>query len=75
MHPGVVLLARRSGAVVIPVWVDGPPAMRSPLLAYLKPSRSRVTFGPPVELGEGMGRDEAMAEIKRRLLELKAGGS
>ncbi len=71
LHPGVVLLARRSEALIVPVWVQGPPVLKSPLLAYLKPSQSRVTFGEPFVLKREAGdRAEAIEVVRRKLLEL-----
>ena len=61
---GVAWLALHSRAPVIPALITGGPQMSQVLLAWLLPSRVRVTFGPPVDLSAYYDR-----ALDRRLLE------
>lgn len=45
---GVALLAARSGAPVVPLFIDGSPAIDSVYLSVLRPSRSRIYCGEPL---------------------------
>ena len=67
LQPGVIMVARRSGAPLVPVWIAGTPRRRWMLLHFAQPSRSRVAFGEPFRVGEEMDNDEALAELRRRM--------
>jgi 1-acyl-sn-glycerol-3-phosphate acyltransferase len=47
---GVAMIARRSGAVIQPVWVTGPRNMKGVWRPLLTPSRSEIRFGEPFTL-------------------------
>ena len=47
MEPGIGMIAKRSGATIVPVWVAGTPLSDSMAVHMLRPSRSTVTFGKP----------------------------
>lgn len=71
-QPGIGLLARRSAATIVPVWISGTPQTRNMLWHFLKPSRSTVTFGEPYKPDPSMD-DEAIAnDLRQRLLALSA---
>jgi 1-acyl-sn-glycerol-3-phosphate acyltransferase len=69
---GAALLALRTGAPVVPVYIEGTPALDSVLLAILRPSRTRVTTGAPLALGGGRNHRpsrEEVDEASRAILE------
>jgi 1-acyl-sn-glycerol-3-phosphate acyltransferase len=76
---GAALLALRSGAPVIPAWIEGGPRSRNLIAAWLLPSREvRVVFGPPIDLSAYRGRpltrtlvDEATAVVASRIAALR----
>jgi 1-acyl-sn-glycerol-3-phosphate acyltransferase len=47
MEPGIGMIAKRSGATIVPVWIHGTPLRDSMILHILQPSRSVVVFGEP----------------------------
>jgi len=67
---GVVMIAQRSGAPVVPVWIAGTPRKKSLLAHLLWPSRSRVRFGEPYIIDANADRDAALEELKQRMLAL-----
>lgn len=69
-QPGVGMIARRSKATIVPVWISGTPQKKSMIWHFLCPSRSRVVFGEPFKPDKGM-KDEAVVEmIRERMLAL-----
>ncbi len=69
-QPGIGLLARRSGAVVVPVWIQGTPRTRNMLWHFLRPSRSVVAFGAPIMPDSEMSDEQFMGELRQRMLGL-----
>ncbi len=69
-QPGIGLIARRSGAPIIPVWIEGTPRTRHMLWHFLKPSRSMVAFGEPYIPDPSWSNEEIAADLRRRVLEL-----
>ncbi len=69
--PGIIMIARRSGAPIIPTWIEGTPQTRHMLWHFIQPSRSRVVFGKPYHLDENMEPEQALEDLKNRILELK----
>lgn len=73
LHPfqqGIGLLARRSGAVIVPVWIDGTPRTQNMLWHFLKPSRTTVIFGKPFKPGKTMSHQEVTDELRKRMVDL-----
>jgi 1-acyl-sn-glycerol-3-phosphate acyltransferase len=62
-HPGLGMLIRRTDARVLPVLVDDTPQVDPAWASLWKPSRSRVTFGPMLEVD----RTQGPAEIAERV--------
>lgn len=69
-EPGIGLLARRSGAVIVPVWIYGTPQARNMIWHFLCPSRSAVTFGPPIEPSPDMSNEAIAGKVREALLRL-----
>ncbi len=74
LSPGVALIATRSDAVIVPVYVTGTPRTEHALLAFLIPSHSRVTYGQPFRLTDEQSRDRDVATqvIRQKMEELIA---
>ncbi|MCZ6795411.1 MAG: lysophospholipid acyltransferase family protein [Planctomycetota bacterium] len=85
---GVALLALRSKAPVIPLYIDGSPHSDSVLVSILRPSRSRIFCGEPLETSRENGKPsreelarftaeirEAIARLRDKALSLDATGS
>jgi 1-acyl-sn-glycerol-3-phosphate acyltransferase len=74
---GAGMLAVMSGAPVVPVFVSGSARALPPGQAVPRPTKVRVTFGPPLHFkgkGEGDRKDryrEASAEIMRAIAQLR----
>jgi 1-acyl-sn-glycerol-3-phosphate acyltransferase len=77
--PGVGMLAMLSGAPVVPVFASGSGAALPRGRALPRPSKVRVTFGPPLVFkAEGKragddGRKEAYREAAREMMDAIAG--
>lgn len=74
MEPGIGMIAKRSGATIVPVWIEGTPLSDSMAVHMLRPSRSVVTFGKPYTPDEKADAKQITEDLRRRLLEL-AGSS
>lgn len=61
---GIAWLALRSRAPVYPALIQGGPQTYDTFQAWFRPSRTRLTFGPPVDLSAFQGRP-----ITRKLLD------
>jgi len=53
MEPGIGMIAKRSGAPIVPVWIAGPALSNRMVVHILKPSRSTVIIGKPYPPGTG----------------------
>jgi 1-acyl-sn-glycerol-3-phosphate acyltransferase len=69
-EPGVAMVAKRSGAAIVPAWISGTPRRRNMLWQLLQPSRSRVRFGEPFHVDKSQDNDEIMQQLQRRMLSL-----
>ncbi|MEX0655645.1 MAG: MFS transporter [Phycisphaeraceae bacterium] len=67
LQPGVVRIAQRSGAVIVPVWIEGTPRRKWMLLHFLQPSRSRITFGAPFTVDDDAEQERVLEELRQRL--------
>ncbi|MFW6058668.1 MAG: MFS transporter [Phycisphaeraceae bacterium] len=67
LHPGISMIAQRSGAWVVPVWIEGTPRRRNMLWHFLQPSRSRVTFGEPYRVDPDQPHEQVLAELRERM--------
>ncbi len=50
--PGVTLVAGRSDAPIVPVWISDTPHASSVFGSFWRPSRSRIVFGEPFTLND-----------------------
>ena len=69
-HPGVGLLAVRSGATVIPVWISGTPKVDRPMAAFIVPGRIRVVFGLPIHCAGETDPEAVAAKIRAQIAEM-----
>jgi 1-acyl-sn-glycerol-3-phosphate acyltransferase len=70
-QPGVALLARRSGAPIVPVWIQGTPRVRHMFWHFAKPSRTRMIFGQPFKPDPALSNQQVIDELRHRMLSLK----
>jgi 1-acyl-sn-glycerol-3-phosphate acyltransferase len=54
---GAAMLATRSGVPVFPAYLDGTQRQTGMMQAFLHPNHARLSFGPPLHLGDAEGRD------------------
>lgn len=73
-RPGIVLVARRADAPVVPVWIEGTPMRKGMLWHFLQPSQSRVTFGRPFVIDRHASQEQTIEQLRAKLLELAGGG-
>lgn len=70
MRSGAAFLAVRSGAPVVPAFISGTPATIDIGPSLWRPSRSRVLFGPPIDLSDfhpGQAADkDVLAQVCER---------
>jgi len=74
-QPGVGMLARRTGAAIVPAWISGTPREKAMIWQFLKPSRSRVVYGKPFKPEKGMTDEQIVEEIRRRMVALAEGSN
>lgn len=69
-QPGVGMIAARTGATIVPVWITGTPATQHMLWHFLKPSRSRVHFGKPYQVDTSLSHEQIVDDLRRRVTDL-----
>ncbi len=69
-QPGLGLLARRSGAAIVPVWIAGTPIATNMLWHFLRPSRTTVTFGQPYTPDHNKSDQEIVDDLRQRMVAL-----
>jgi len=70
MEPGIGMIAKRSDATIVPVWIHGTPLHNSMLRHLLQPSRSVVVFGKPYRPGEKDDAKQITEDLRARLIKL-----
>lgn len=70
MEAGIGMIAKRSGATIVPVWIEGTPLSDSMAVHMLRPSRSTVTFGKPYKPDEDADAKQITEDLRNRLLAL-----
>jgi len=69
-EPGIGMIARRTAAPIVPVWISGTPRARNMLWHFLLPSHSSVRFGRPYRPDPSLSNGDIAAELRQRMLEL-----
>lgn len=72
-QPGIVMIAQRSGAPIVPVWISGTPRRKHMLMHFLQPSSSTVSFGKPFFASPDADHQEVLNELRQRMLALSNG--
>lgn len=67
---GAAAVARLSGAVIVPCWIEGTVVSKSMLAHALVRTKSTVTFGPPLRPEQGQSAEAITAELRRRIVAL-----
>jgi 1-acyl-sn-glycerol-3-phosphate acyltransferase len=67
---GLAMIAKRSGATIVPVWIAGTPRRKNILWHFLQPSKSTVIFGKPFTPNPSDTYEQTMEDLRRRMLEL-----
>lgn len=70
---GVGMLAARSEATIVPVWIDGTPKVHNMLRHFLRPSSSLVVYGEPYKADTSKSNQEIADDLRARMLALAAG--
>jgi 1-acyl-sn-glycerol-3-phosphate acyltransferase len=67
---GIGMIAVRSGAKIVPVWIAGTPVSRSMVWHFLWPSRSRVYFGKAYLPDKGKSYEAIVEELREKMIVL-----
>ncbi|MEX0777109.1 MAG: MFS transporter [Phycisphaeraceae bacterium] len=70
-QPGLAVIAKRSNAVIVPVWIDGTPKWHNMIWHFLIPSRCTIVFGEPYKPDPHGDNEAIMADLRRRMLALR----
>ncbi len=70
MEPGIGMIAKRSGATIVPVWIAGPALSNSMFVHIFKPSRSVVIFGEPYTPDPAWDARQITDDLRQRMLAL-----
>ncbi|WP_432799897.1 MFS transporter [Poriferisphaera sp. WC338] len=69
-QPGIALLARKTGAPIIPTWIEGTARKQNMLLHFFTPCRATVRFGKPIHIPPQMKRDDILEFIESHMRSL-----
>ncbi|QDU71725.1 MFS transporter [Mucisphaera calidilacus] len=72
LQPGIVTIAKRTGAPIVPVHIHGTPLKHSMLLHFFWPGRVTVVFGRPWQPDPSLTKQAFLDELRRRMTELEA---
>jgi len=74
MKPGMVLVARKAGATIVPVCIEGAHEAWPRTRPLPGPGRVVVAYGEPIAAADLEGRtdEDVTAEIRRRIIEMQA---
>ncbi len=64
---GIGMLASRSKAVIVPIWITGTPCTRRMIWHFLKPSHSQVIIGAPYRPHSSMNHQQVADDLRQRL--------
>lgn len=68
---GITWIAKKSGAVIVPVWIEGTPVKHHMFWHFACPSHTTVTFGKPLVVGKDDDEAAALEELRTRMLALR----
>lgn len=69
-QPGVAMVAKRSEAAIVPIWISGTPQRRHMLWHFLQPSRSVIRFGKPYHVDKSRDSRWIMEDLRQRMQQL-----
>jgi len=69
-QPGIGMIAVRSGAKIIPVWITGTPRAKNMIWHFLRPSHCRVYFGEAYTPDPSMSYEAVVEDLRNRMMEL-----
>ena len=69
-RPGVGMIARRSGAMIVPCWIQGTPQTQNMIWHFLKPSYSTIAFGTAYKPKPEMSEKQIVNDLRARLIDL-----
>lgn len=69
---GIAMIAVRSGAPIVPVWIDGTPLKKRMFWHFAWPSRTTVIFGQPYRPDPDWDYQRIADDLRARLLDLAA---
>ena len=69
-QPGIGMIAVRSGAKIVPVWITGTPVVKAMVWHFLRPSRSKVFFGEPYLPDTTKSYEEIVEDLRQRMVAL-----
>ncbi|WP_428386271.1 MFS transporter [Mucisphaera sp.] len=72
LKPGIVMIQRRSGAPIQPIWIDGTPRKHAMLWHFFWPGRVTVVYGEVWRPEEGLSTEAFLEELRCRMEALEA---
>ncbi len=69
-QPGIGMIAVRSGAKIVPVWITGTPMTKKMIWHFLKPSHCRVYFGQAYTPDPALSYEEIVEDLRKRMVAL-----
>lgn len=67
---GIGMIAQRSGAWIVPTWIEGTPQVHSMVGHFLLPSRTRIRFGKPYKADPNATNLEIVEDLRLRMVAL-----
>jgi len=70
LQPGIAMIALRSDAWIVPVWIDGTSRKQHMLWHFFYPSRCMISYGKPFKPDPSQSHEQITDELRKRMLEL-----
>jgi 1-acyl-sn-glycerol-3-phosphate acyltransferase len=67
---GIGMIAKRTNAWVVPVWIKGTPMRKNMIWHFLEPSKSTVIYGEPYQADQNMSNEEVAEDLRQRMIAL-----
>lgn len=67
---GIAMIAQRTGAWIVPVWITGTPRRQHMVWHFFQPTRSVVIYGQPFTADPSQSHQQVMDELRQRMLAL-----